>query len=931
MKNKIDLLKIYIQNLQFDIFTFSESWLNTNIPNYLIETTNYNILRQDRTWNNNGSTTPKRGGGIGGYIKNDFVTLTTHLSKYNRNNNNIESFWFEIIMPNSKNVIVCVLYRPPDGNISEFCEILTADTNAISITGNKDIFILGDYNINYNQKKTPDMKSLIEFEQLTNLHQLISEPTRNNNTINLIYTNCVDVSNSGVYDILISDHQLIFCTRKKSKTCYNHINYSGRSYRQYNKEVFQNLLMNENWEEYWQYDNPEVCWNYILEKINNILNIMCPIKNRKIKDCNEPWITDELIDLIHQKNRAWKKAKKSKHVDDIEDARVLRNRVKSQIKRAKSTYVQDYLDDDLISIKKFWEKITYIMPNKSKNATISLIDQDTKIPIEKDDIPNFINNFFISIGQNMGTDINPTDPDGENNYNTNPLGAQMPEMTVNEDMLLKIIMNINTSKASSIENINSVVLKDAFLILLPQLVKLYQLSLTVCVFPDSWKIANVIPLQKPGDPTNVNNLRPISLLPLPGKVLERIVHTQLIEYLETNKLIDVSQGGFRKGKSTMETVANFTDDVLSGINNNEYALSIFVDLRKAFDSVNHTILLNKLQNYGLTINTVNWIQNYLTNRQQQIMVNGITSLCKNITCGVPQGSIMGPLLFLLFINDMKPIFEHCNYKLYADDTVFYTTNKDELPAHEHIQSDLYKFDEWCTRNKLCINIKKTKAMLFGTRNTLKQARHYNIDLSNESLHYVKDFNYLGIKLDCNLDYELHATECYRMVAYKLYLLTHIRKYINIEQAICIYRSKILPYFDYGDIFYNNTFQRILYKLQILQNRALRICLNKDSRYHVNLLHSESNIPLLTNRRNTHILNFIYPRSKIAIYLKPEVRPLRLYTAPVMTEIPSNNMPFERSLLYQGARRWNLLPIDERNIPNHISFKKKQKLKLLQTI
>ena len=257
MKNKIDLLKIYIQNLQFDIFTFSESWLNSNIPNYLIETTNYNILRQDRIWNNNGSNTPKRGGGIGAYIKTDFVTLTTHLSKYNRNNNNIESFWFEVIMPNSKNVIVCVLYRPPDGNISEFCEILTTDTNDISITGNKDIFILGDYNINYNQKKTPDMKSLIEFEQLTNLRQLISEPTRNNNTIDLIYTNCDDVSNSGVYDILISDHELIFCTRKKSKICYNHINYLGRSYRQYNKEVFQNLLTNENWDEYWLYDNPD--------------------------------------------------------------------------------------------------------------------------------------------------------------------------------------------------------------------------------------------------------------------------------------------------------------------------------------------------------------------------------------------------------------------------------------------------------------------------------------------------------------------------------------------------------------------------------------------------------------------------------------------------------------------------------------------------
>ena len=267
---------------------------------------------------------------------------------------------------------------------------------------------------------------------------------------------------------------------------------------------------------------------------------------------------------------------------------------------------------------------------------------------------------------------------------------------------------------------------------------------------------------------------------------------------------------------------------------------------------------------------------------------------------------MGPLLFLLFIKDMRPIFEYSPYKLYADDTVFYTTTQDELVAHQTIQPYLYKFSEWCTRKKLCINVKKTKAILFGTENMLKQARCYDIDLENESLHYVKDFNYLGIKLDCNLDYEIHATECHRIVGYKSYILTRIRKYINTEQAICIYRSKVLPYFDYGDIFYDTTFQRVLYKLQILQNRALRV--HKDSRCYINLLHSESKIPLLINRRTTHVLNFIYPRSKMDKYLKIENRPLRMYAAPVMIEIQSNNASFERRLLYQGACKWNVLPI-----------------------
>ena len=250
MKNKIDLLKIHIQELKFDVFTFSESWLNSNIPNYLLEVDNFNIIRQDRAWHNTGQNVPKRGGGVGAYIRKDIITLTSHLSQYNRNNNDIESLWFEMIMPNSKNIITCIIYRPPDGDIEDFCETLTNDTNDISLVGNRDIFILGDFNINYDQKGSPNMRSLSEFEQLTNFHQLILQPTRANDTIDLIFTNCTDISQAGVYDILISDHDLIFCTRKKSKIRYNHIEFQGRTYRNYNKEILQNLLTNTNWEIY---------------------------------------------------------------------------------------------------------------------------------------------------------------------------------------------------------------------------------------------------------------------------------------------------------------------------------------------------------------------------------------------------------------------------------------------------------------------------------------------------------------------------------------------------------------------------------------------------------------------------------------------------------------------------------------------------------
>ena len=188
------------------------------------------------------------------------------------------------------------------------------------------------------------------------------------------------------------------------------------------------------------------------------------------------------------------------------------------------------------------------------------------------------------------------------------------------------------------------------------------------------------------------------------------------------------------------------------------------------------------------------------------------------------------------------------------------------------------------------------------------------------IQYVYIFNYLGIKLDNKLDFEAHAKECLRLVSHKLYLVSRIRNIINNIQALTIYKSKILPYFDYGDIFYNNTYVRTTNKLQKLQNRAIRLCLGHDSRYNVALLHQESKIPRLENRRHVHLLNFIYPRSRNHSYTNILNIPLRRYDAPILYEPIPNNESFRRSILYQGAIVWNALPVEKRAIDTHTKFK-----------
>ena len=465
IRNKIDVIKTHIKLLDFDVFTFSESWLDHRLDDSLIHVQGYDIIRHDRTWSIDDNNFPKKGGGVGMYIKSCYNYSLAKFANHNYSTEYLEIIWIEIIMPNSRNIVIGSLYRPPAGNITRFCDKLTECINEIADTGNKHIVLLGDFNINYLIKGTDNMKALSQFELFTNLKQLIHEPTRFANLIDLIYSNSSDMANSGVMNLGISDHDLIFCTIKKARVRYNIVEYSGRSYANYNKEVLHNSLMAHEWDLYYNIIDPNLCWDYFMDIISATLDDMCPIKKRKVRDKNEPWLTNEIMDLIFEKNRAWRKAKKTKNPVDLDIAKTLRNRTKQVIRQAKSSFVQDYLDNDLISTKKFWEKINYIMPSKDRQSTIKLIDKDSNESIPNDELPSYINSFFTNIGPVLAQEFDKPWRDDLSIQSE----TMMPDLTVDEYALGRIIEDIDVYKSSSIQNISSTVLKDAFQILLPAL------------------------------------------------------------------------------------------------------------------------------------------------------------------------------------------------------------------------------------------------------------------------------------------------------------------------------------------------------------------------------------------------------------------------------------------------------------------------------
>ena len=281
--------------------------------------------------------------------------------------------------------------------------------------------------------------------------------------------------------------------------------------------------------------------------------------------------------------------------------------------------------------------------------------------------------------------------------------------------------------------------------------------------------------------------------------------------------------------------------------------------------------------------------------------------------------------------DINNTLNLCKTKLYADDTIVYATNGNEVTCHYWLNEDLKVLMEWFSRNKLTINLDKTKLMLFATKNMQKKAKFPKIEITGIGLQYVRQFNYLGVKLDSRLNFETHASECIRLVSHKLFLVSKIRGFINKQQSLTIYRSKIMPYFDYGDIFLIGVQAKTRDMLQKMQNRALRLILNRDSRHNVWGLHHEALIPFLDDRRICHLANIVYKRKDTQDYVQVPNRHLRNYDAPIFIEYQSQNATFERSILFKGAKLWNQMSVEDRNIRNYESFKRKRKTIMLANI
>lgn len=695
-----------------------------------------------------------------------------------------------------------------------------------------------------------------------------------------------------------------------------------RNFSSYIKDDFQRDLVEYNWDSFFATVCPDEAWSILYNVILSFADVHCPFKSYSSKKSLPPWLTSEILEFLKERDQMYRLAKCSDDQGMWASLRVLRNRCTHLIARAKKDFILLKLEEHSGDAKKFWHLIDSVFTGTpgGQGIDMNLTDPDTGVPIPDNQCPDYMNAFLTSAGAKLAGQL-PNIP-FKNTLCDFRTSLKFRRITIEET--IKEIKGINLSKSSAIENLSSRVLKDALLCLPIHLNYIFNLSIDQGLFPNAWKKANVILIPKDGPKDNPNNFRPISLLPLPGKILEKLVHQRLFSYLNENKILTDRQGGFRPDNSTTLTSSKFVMDILHAQNEGKTTAAIFVDLRKAFDTIDHRIMLKKLNTYGIRNCELKWFESYISNRQQRTMVNGVYSRYCDVTHGVPQGSVLGPVLFLLYVNDIVHAVDPSSVYLYADDTVIYDSSQKLDEAYVRLQLKLNALVEWCTMNKLTMNIKKTKSLFFFPRSNVPDVPNFVVH--EQSLERVYTYKYLGYHLDSCLKFEILMTNLIKIMSYKIYLLRKLRDMLTSRAAFAVYRSKILSYFDYSAIFHFGSRLLLQKKLQVLQNLAIRIILKMPCRTNVDQKHVDLGLWHMENRRRYFLLNTMHTliRQPDSPYVDTRSLRTRAHTG-LLFKLPAKCTGiFIKSFVYQGMNTWNQLPPGIRRVGSKEEFKKQVK-------
>ena len=495
-----------------------------------------------------------------------------------------------------------------------------------------------------------------------------------------------------------------------------------------------------------------------------------------------------------------------------------------------------------------------------------------------------------------------------------PILAQELEMFVSD---------IDIGKSSCIQGVSTLICKNIMSNFPKEIAYIFRCSIETAIFPDEWSKGYVTVIPKNGKLSDPSNWRPITQTSIFAKIFEKLVHRRVMFYFMENDILSHFQYGFCRGKSTQQSVFDFVKYVYSSLNNKKLFTAICLDVCKAFDCINHDILLLKLSKIGFSENTITWFKSYL-NRTQVVTFKNCSSDELKIKTGIGQGTILGPLIFIFYINDIVQTKGNLRINMYADDCLLFKTGNNWNIMKEHVQSDLNNVQSWCVRNRLKLNVAKSKTLLIGSDNKLKTVDiNAYLNLDGTPLNFVDKYKYLGITLDKHMTLTALLSTVKKNVSSHLFKLRKLRSFISTKCAILIYKQTIMPLLDYPGFLLNSCNISDRKDLQVLQNDALRTCYNVRRRDRLSLckLHAEAKLLSLEQRRNIQLLSLMYLHKKnhdVQRAVRRATRGARRYKFSVERY---NTVKYKNSPFYKGCELWDTLPKPIIDSETLVEFKK----------
>ena len=839
MKLNYDQFLAYIENIicKIDIIVLCE----VNIKDY--ERQRF-LLKHFKMHTNLRSC--KRGGGVIIFVREkiDFVVARSV-------NNSYEGIHGVFTLNGYKTNLVAI-YRPPGNNnpnyfIDELNELLC------SLDNKQQVLITGDMNLDLNDATNIHVNSYKNVMARNGLRRCIFRATRVEMTTTGESSSCIDhfyarVKNVGdkihsvVFETKISDHYIVMTGIRNNKQKSARVHGLVKTEKIIIDERVRSLgLKNIDWGNFNEIRNPAEFYNAICNKFSIVHKssekIILTNTDTLSRNC-KPWVTADIKRQMKTRDKLYKKWKTSTKIEHRKAYNSCRNDIIQKLQKSKKSYYKKCFNDCLNDRAAIWKVINEVIGKVPSSSPDEIISKHMANIYEPGTIVDHFVEYFHDGVQNVS-------------HNCSIITSPRVPMVAMQSMLLRkatvrsineIIMQLNPKKGPGLDAIRT---KDILQIsknISPVLTKFINLIIESGEIPDALKHSIVRPIYKAGDHKEFNNYRPIAILPVIEKIFERFIANQLISYLNEFNIIDKRQYGFQKKKSTGMLLADFSDKVYGALNKNLYAVVIFIDFSKAFDTLLHDRLLTSLENIGIRGPVLSLFKNYLSNRYMTVKYLNRFSKSKKCQTGVPQGSIMGPILYLIYVNEMLSKIVNCDIFLYADDTALLAIHKNFNSANEMIQNDFNRLLKWSHDSGLSINYKKTKVMTIQSPSKFEKRTaditfhnyaclHLNstalpslpISKCHCTLKIENTFShtYLGLLIDSQFKWDKHIDGLCSKLRSSLYSIRLLKSYVNFNTIRTVYFALIESHIRYGLLSWGRTSLTYLNKI----NKILDQCTN----------------------------------------------------------------------------------------------------------